>query len=852
MKKKIISIVLGICILLNTTPVLAASGEPELLGTTPITSGAVLKNYRWDTIDGMVKIGVIEADLTNPHLKLELIMGGGKLGERSNVSAMAQRTNAVAAVNGDLYNTKGEGSPISTTLIDGELVTSPCVIPGIYALGITKDNTASINQFNFSGTVMAANGLSYPISGLNKAWYWEFPAGVHSHVDKLHVYSDMWGAATRGQDDYAVDIAEVMVKDNTVTAISADGYFPHGVPEGCYILRAQGQAKAFLLENMQIGDTITIQYQIDPDYAWETIIGGDGLLVDNGQMVDYGKSTEGLTGVRARTAIGISQDGKKIYLIAAEGRTSDSKGLTLGNLSLFLSKIGVWKAMNLDGGGSTTMVSRPLGEFSTTQTIAVESHSAERRVVEGIGLYSMAPIGALSGLIPSGENCLLIGESSAYQVKAYDEYYNPLQTGTLALSYTDSNNLGSWQGNVFTPEKSGATVISVAFGDVKGTFPLEVVGKDSISTMTVTADKSSLVDGGTTQLQVAVTLKGGGVKTVSPKVLSWRLEGFEGSVSETGVLSVVNTNGNASGTIIADYEGFTGSITLAFEKAQQLNLLNTLEGLSFEKTPQAVSGGLSIVPDPAASGSNVLALDYHFAQETGTVAAYVRFKDGIPIASSVKDVYLDVYGAGGGEWLRAEISDGNGEVQRVDLARNVDWQGWRQLSFQPQELGLIGPLTLERIYVVETENAARNQNETKRLCFRNLKTVVSETGGAALIELQIGSQEMFKDGQLQQMDVAPMIIADRTMVPVRFVSEAFGAEIDWRAESQTAVVALGSMTLELPVDQKIMRINGQPQALDVAAQLVNDRTMVPLRAISEGLGMIVDFDSATQKIYIVR
>lgn len=849
MKKKIISIVVSICMLVNVAPVFASSGEPQLNSTSNITSGAVLKNYTWDTIDGPVKASVIECDLSNPYLNIGVITGEGKLGLRSNVSAMATRTGAVAAINGDLYNTRGEGTPISTTLIDGELITSPCVIPGIYALGISEDNKASIQQFEFNGSITTATGARYAISGLNKTWYWEFPIGAHSHVDKLHLYSDAWGATTRAQDDYATDIAEVMLKDNVVTEIVADGAFASAVPEGCYILRAQGAAKTFVLENMKVGDHVTINYSITPDGNWKTIIGGDGLLVDNGQMVDYGKSTEGLNGIRARTAIGISQDGQTLYLVTAEGRTSASQGLTLGNLSLFLSKIGVWKAMNLDGGGSTTMVARPLGEFSTTQTISVEGHAAERRVAEGIGVYTKAPMGSLQGLLLEGSMQLLIGESATYNVKGYNEYYNPVMTSTLALQREDSNALGTWQGNTFTPQKAGSTVLSVSSGTIKATLPLQVVGKESIASMSVSATDAALVEGSSTQLQVQVTLKDGTQKTVSPNALTWTVSGFEGSVSETGVLTVNSLGSNNSGTVTADYEGFTAQLNLSFQPTNQLHLLNTLDGLAFDKTPATTTGGLSIVADPAGSGTMVTKLDYNFGQSADSVAAYLNFTNGLPLSSSVQNIYLDVYGSGNGEWLRAEITDGNGELQRVNIATNVDWQGWKQVAVNISDLGLTGSLTLKRIYVVETANEARNQTATHSLYFKNLQTL-GGTGSHAALQLQIGSLEISKDGVVSQMDVAPIIISDRTMVPIRFVSGALGAQVQWIAETQSAVIAYNGIVLELPVDQSTMYVQGQPVSMDVAAQLINDRTMVPLRAVSEGLGLTVQYAADTQMITI--
>ena len=92
MKKQIISVVISVCMLMNITPALAADSEPQLVSTSNVTSGAVLKNYTWDTVDGPVKASVIECDLTNPYLNIGVIAGEGKMGLRPNVSAIASRT----------------------------------------------------------------------------------------------------------------------------------------------------------------------------------------------------------------------------------------------------------------------------------------------------------------------------------------------------------------------------------------------------------------------------------------------------------------------------------------------------------------------------------------------------------------------------------------------------------------------------------------------------------------------------------------------------------------------------------------------------------------------------------------
>ena len=81
-----------------------------------------------------------------------------------------------------------------------------------------------------------------------------------------------------------------------------------------------------------------------PDKDWQMVIGGHALLVDNGQTVPYTKDLASLGGVRARTAVGISADGSKVYIAAVEGRTYESAGLSLDNLASCLLYTSVFES----------------------------------------------------------------------------------------------------------------------------------------------------------------------------------------------------------------------------------------------------------------------------------------------------------------------------------------------------------------------------------------------------------------------------------------------------------------------------------------------------------------------------
>ena len=106
------------------------------------------------------------------------------------------------------------------------------------------------------------------------------------------------------------------------------------------------------------------------------------------------------------------------------------------------------------------------------------------------------------------------------------------------------------------------------------------------------------------------------------------------------------------------------------------------------------------------------------------------------------------------------------------------------------------------------------------------------------------------------LDAAPFVRPEtnRTMVPLRFVSEALGAQVDWQAGTRKVVIENGDAEIILTIDADQALVNGTPTTLDAPAVLVtpSGRTFVPLRFLSETLGAQVDWESAKQRITIAR
>ncbi len=119
-----------------------------------------------------------------------------------------------------------------------------------------------------------------------------------------------------------------------------------------------------------------------------------------------------------------------------------------------------------------------------------------------------------------------------------------------------------------------------------------------------------------------------------------------------------------------------------------------------------------------------------------------------------------------------------------------------------------------------------------------------------LIVLFIGRDQAEINGVLVQLDVAPRIINNRTMVPLRFVGEAMGAEIEWEGTEQKITLTLYGKVVILRIGATTGLVNDEPVMLDAPPTIIGGRTLVPIRFISESLGASVDWEGTQQRITI--
>ena len=120
------------------------------------------------------------------------------------------------------------------------------------------------------------------------------------------------------------------------------------------------------------------------------------------------------------------------------------------------------------------------------------------------------------------------------------------------------------------------------------------------------------------------------------------------------------------------------------------------------------------------------------------------------------------------------------------------------------------------------------------------------------IKLTIGKAEIVTNGAAKALDVPAQIIDSRTMVPLRAIFEALGASVEWDDATKTVTSVKGETTVKLTIGQASINVNGEDKALDVPAQIVDSRTLVPVRAIAESFGCEVGWDDPTKTVTITK
>lgn len=134
--------------------------------------------------------------------------------------------------------------------------------------------------------------------------------------------------------------------------------------------------------------------------------------------------------------------------------------------------------------------------------------------------------------------------------------------------------------------------------------------------------------------------------------------------------------------------------------------------------------------------------------------------------------------------------------------------------------------------------------------------VPAAAGEDVTVILQIDNPVMTVNGTEYEVDpgrgTAPVIVGDRTLLPVRTIIESFGGSVAWDDETQTVILGYGSDIITLVIESSTAYLNETPVTLDVAPVLLNERTMLPIRFIAESFGFGVEWNEEQQRVTVTN
>lgn len=402
-----------------------------------------------------------------------------------------------------------------------------------------------------------------------------------------------------------------------------------------------------------------------------------------------------------------------MILLTVDGRATGSRGLSLKEMGQLMISLGADDALNLDGGGSSTMLARTPGK-AAPDVVNDPSDGGERQIPNGLGLLPVKGSGKLKafrvesvGTSEEGPDAdisrssrVLTGLSRVLTATGYDETYAPA-AGTP--SWYAGSNVSVDQHGVVTGRRAGDVVVTAARGPANGRFPMTVLGTPTRlapSTRQVSLADSTAkgffevdgydADGFSTWIEprdVKLSYDPAAVKIVATR------NGFEvNALTDDAVSTVITAKVGALSTQLSVTAGLASTV------------VDKLDDLT-KWAANAVPVGAATASRSAAEGHDggpAIALDYSLTGSTATRAAYLSQTPQQTLPGQPQKLGAWIYGDGKGAWLRANAYDAaGGTAQTLNLAAAVDWTGWKYVEADIPP-GLTYPLRFWRIYVVET------------------------------------------------------------------------------------------------------------------------------------------------------
>ncbi len=327
---------------------------------------------RWRQTDarGPIVAHLLTVDPSTPGLRIDYA-SMGSVRRVASVKHILAADGAVAGVNGDFYDIGHTGAPLGLGKDRQRGLLHAREDGWNNAFFINRRGRAGIDDLPMTASVLHRPNLE--VTNLNSSFV--SPGGIG-------LYTPRWGQTagyrvTRGQKER---VRQVLVEDHRV--VSNRRKLSNDTSIKGLMLVARGDSAQLLKDELPKGTRVQVRYRLPgkPQMA----ISGNHFLVHDGiiKVVDDRE-------MHPRTAIGVDSDTGEVLILVIDGRSSRSRGFTMVELASLMIDLGADEAINLDGGGSSTMVGRNLNGKSAV--LNTPSDGFQRWVANAVAIEYHRP-----------------------------------------------------------------------------------------------------------------------------------------------------------------------------------------------------------------------------------------------------------------------------------------------------------------------------------------------------------------------------------------------------------------------------------------------------------------------------
>ncbi len=689
-------------------------GKRDVSRQEPIEDG-IIHRLEWYKSDPLL-FNTLTVDLTKSYLHIETEKGHDLLFKGEKVAAIAQRDNypghtVVAAINGDFWGKRF--MPIGLFVDDGTILKGPCPYRSVFL--VDKGGKPHIARVGKMEVTIKVGRKKLPISVIN-------PEGDADAI----LFTSRFGASVKFKSRCGIFLLKKLDSEflpNQPCHVRVEGYFPDETempcPENGFILAVKPDAIGPFKDVLKPGCKCAIFAKLKGfDKPVVLAIGGTPRILRNGKIsieISAEHVAEGFSTTRhPRTAIGLSKDRKTLYIVTVDGRQPAlSIGVSLKDLAKYLKGIGAWDALNLDGGGSTTMWVR--GNVVNSPSDA----AGPRTVSNALLIVSTAPRGAPAHLLLEPKTLRIPPQTRIpLLAKIFDAHYNPLEIDPLRVRWKIDGAVGIFKNGMFlstNKEANGRITARLADTNLSDAILVNVLRPKTIN---VEPPIVLMRTGEMQKLDISAIAADGEYLYVTPEIvrvkvtegLKWLPEKSKVVALKSGKQIFTTVVGGVEKKVPIYVDYFKSQVVEGFDKSAEVKL-------SY-KNCGAKETNISTEEKNKKEGGASLRVNYKMLHG-GISAVYLDINR--PIPGRPYKLGFWVYGDGKEQWLRGFIADKDGEEFIADFTggtKGVFWKDkWRFVEIDTDRMPpkwtnpaakLDYPLTLKKLYLVQTREAKKS------------------------------------------------------------------------------------------------------------------------------------------------